>query len=175
MPYVVDLPLLIRLKRKIAKLRMHQGDVWEPVDVGPLLAEVTHYYTLLPPAIRAYMVRWRSRRHSYNDMALDVRLQEIEEAANRRYAIAHEWAHLFCQHRGDYFILWEDGAGPDNFSAFLDGAQEQQCAYVAAFILVRKEVLEAMKDLSAFDAAERLLVPPQLVGKRWEIWWKHHV
>lgn len=173
MPSAVNLGLLNRLDREIAKKKLHQGDTLDPIYVFPLIQDLDWWYGLQADKARAVTQRWKQGRERFTDIGFDLALKEPELSAEHRRAIVHEWAHVFCKHRGDFFILWEDGEGPEGFDRFVDDIQERQCDYVSAYILIKRSALIELKDRPGEEIARILDVPEHLVELRWYIWRKH--
>lgn len=169
MPNAIDLARLLSLKRKIAKDQLHIGDPLEPVAPLALLKDVTWYYGLTGANTLAVTQRWKTAGKSYTDVAFNGILVEPEWTAAYRHAVVHEWAHLFCKHRGDLFILWqrERDAAVHDFDCFINDYQERQCEYVAAFVLVRAEALKMLHGETNSYVARVLDVPVHLVELRW--------
>jgi hypothetical protein len=166
--------LLNRLDRQIKRKSLHGGDYLDPVYTPPLIEDLTWWYGLVGEGKLAVTQRWRKGREEFTDIGFARLLREPEMTAQHRRAIVHEWSHIFCRHRGDFFILWRDGTGPDPFGRFIDDLQERQAEYIAAYMLIKRRALMALRDTSCADIAGFLDVPPHLVQLRWHVWGKYH-
>lgn len=138
-----------------------------------LLREVDSWYGVAPPTVLAVTQRWQRGRERFTDVGFNNKLREPEWTAHNRHAIVHEWAHIFCRHRGDFFIMWRRGAGPDPFEQFINDIQERQCEYIAAYMLVKRKALLELRDASNAEIAAIVDVPEHLVSLRWYIWFRH--
>ena len=61
------------------------------------------------------------------------------------------------------------------FAKWVEGVQERQCDYVAAYLLMPLEALQEMEGIEGMEAgyvARVLEVPEEMVRLRWEIWRK---
>lgn len=170
MTSVVNLQQIISLDRVISRQQLHLGDPRDPVIPSVLLKDVSWYYGLTARHMLAVTQRWKAVGRRFIDVALNVALDEPEWTAERRHAVVHEWAHIFCKHRGDMFILWQkEGSIVDDFDWFINNAQERQCEYVSAYILVRDAALKAMHGETNAYIAQQIDVPVHLVELRWWI------
>jgi uncharacterized protein DUF955 len=167
--------MLVKLKVKIKKAKLHQGDPLEPVDISPLLQDLTYYFGRIPDATDAYLARFTIGRRRHKDIALHERLYEIDQAARRRYALVHEWAHAFLKHKGDFFPLGCLGIQPTPFDLYLDEIQEQQCVYSAAFVLIPPEVFLICRGMTEEEVALKLVIPTDLIAKRLELLKRHNM
>lgn len=167
MPSVIDLQRINSLNRIIAREGLHRGDPRDPVIPSSLLRDVSWYYGLVGRDMLAVTQRWRRGRSRYTDVAFNGLLGEPEWSAENRRAVVHEWAHIFCKHRGDMFILWQEGRDVDPLDCFLDNYQERQCEYIAAYMLVRHDALLAMHGEASGYIARQIDVPVHLIELRW--------
>lgn len=170
MPNAINLALLNRADRLIASEQLHAGDVRDPVAPTALLKHVTYWYGLVSNSVLASTSQWRCRPDRFADIAFNVLLAEPEWSPYNRHAIAHEFAHIFCRHRGDLFILWRNGYGPDPFERFIDDTQERQCEYMASYFLIQRRALLDLHNASNQEIAQIVDVPERLVPLRWYIW-----
>jgi uncharacterized protein DUF955 len=173
-PHVVDVKLLNRLDRLIARHKLHAGDPCQPVYVETLLDRepVTTYFGALSRKVQAYTTRWQRGVEKFTDITLSIKLREPSKTAIRRHAFAHEYAHVICKHQGDYFIMWEAQRGVDAMECLLHDTQEKQCEYVAAYLLVPRLSLFQLANEDAWYIARVLDVPLHLVELRWEVYRK---
>jgi Zn-dependent peptidase ImmA (M78 family) len=166
--------LLDSLDELICHYGLHVGAVDLPVSVASLLEAVSSGYCAFPEKLQAVTMRWNAEDDGalLTDIAYNVNLREFEASAQRRYVEAHEFAHLFCKHRGNFFVLWRRRE-IEPFAAFLDDQQERQCDSVASYILVRLAALREFRSMSSHEIALMLDVPVELVELRWSIWRKY--
>ena len=169
MAATLNATLLDRLDALAHSYELHCGPVDEPVNIWPALEKFTTAYLALPDPVRAMTLRWQRAGHRYVDITYNTGLREPERSAEKRYAAAHEFAHIFCRHRGDLFIMGRRHES-SSFERFVDDIQERQCEYVAAYLLVPMAALYAMRGQSTADIAVVLDVPVHLVEVRWAIW-----
>jgi hypothetical protein len=174
MPNVVDLRLLNRLDREILKKSLHSGDYLDPVYARPLIEDLNWWYGLLANDALAVTQRWQRHRREIIDIAIARILKEPDMTALHRCVIVHEWSHVFCEHDGDYFVMWREGQGPDAFGRFVSDHQERQAEYVAAYVLIKRRALMMLRDCPNQEIASFLDVPESLVQLRWWIWGRFH-
>jgi len=172
----VSEPVLDRCDRLIRRYRLHGNKMVGPVGVQGLLEAYggAYRYGELPEGVQGFLMRWDNKGTKFVLMLLDERLQEIEEAAQRRYVIAHEMAHKLLGHAGvDLELMRTRGGGwalQTAFGEWVEGVQERECDYVAAYLLVPLRALREMEGMEDWYVASALDVPVEMVRLRWEIW-----
>lgn len=175
MPSVVNLGLLTRAEQKIKKHDLHSLGL-HPVPYDPVLEEVRRlrqFYVPYPPVVQATLSQWKSRRQTLRVIAYNEHLKEPSESAMKRAAAFHEYCHIFCRHRGEFFaMLWQAGEPPAAFDLYLDDLQERQCQHMSAFFAVPQIAMIELWRESREYVAGLLDVPHYLVELRWEIWRK---
>lgn len=166
---------LMKMLAEVAhSLGMHSrhGDPWQPVSVDPLLDQVTHYYTWMPKDYKSWLLRWFEGNEIRADIALNITLKRLDRSADRRDAIAHEWAHIVCNHQGTRFeYFWKDPSKP-SFHEYVHNIQERQCYYVSSFLLIQARVLLEGRGECDSVIARKIDVPIHLMPYRWYIWRK---
>jgi len=167
----LNVELLNRLDRLIARHNLHGGAV-TPVDLGRVVEAFTVGYRPFPPAVAALTMQWKSGDLEFARIAYNTSLREPSQAARKRHADAHEYAHIVCKHRGDLFVMWRAGDTPGAFAEYVDRCQEQQCERVAAYLLVPVSALRELAGMDTEYIAQVLEVPEHLVKLRWQIWRK---
>ena len=166
---------LDRCDRLIKRYRLHGGKMVGPVSVDRLLEAYggAYGYGEMPDGVEGFLMRWDGKGGQFVVMMLHDRLHEIEESAQRRYVIAHEMAHKIMGHIGvDLELRKTKGGGwalQTAFGDWIEGRQERECDYVAAYLLVPLGAIKEMAGMEAGYVARMLDVPEELVGMRWEI------
>jgi hypothetical protein len=171
----VEIGVLDRLDRLIRKHRLHARPC-EPVDLRPLLEEFSAGYRDLPWGIEALMVRWLSGGHDFVRVVYHPALSEPGASARKRYADAHEYAHIICRHRGSMFVVWQSRGStvaPLAFDRDIERCHEAECDRVSAYLLVPLPALKEMADLDPGEIARTLDIPRHLVDLRWQIYGKY--
>jgi hypothetical protein len=170
----VDARLLIKLDRLISRYKLHEADVYEPVDLGPLLESFNSLWQPLPHGVQAYTARWAGRRRRHVEMVYSHRLRAPDSTAEKRHAQAHELAHILCDHSGDVFVMRPPTGDREQgrFDKWVNSRQENQCEAVAAYLLVRWQALLVMREQTNSYIATTIDVPVELVDLRWAIWRK---
>lgn len=161
-----------RADRLIAKYHLHDGDALVPVNMDGVI-EAIHAewcYTRMSPMVYARTSRWREGREKFTDINYSSRLSAPAMSAIKRHATAHEFAHIFCRHCGDYFIMWRRGIECRGFEKWADNKQEAQCEVLSSYFLVRMEALFEIGNEGSRYVALVLDVPAHLVEIRWAIW-----
>jgi hypothetical protein len=145
-----------------------------PVTYQPFLEEVDRFYAPFPPTVDALLQRWETQEEKFRVLLINEILQEPSESARLRDAIVHEFCHLFCRHRGDFFFkIWQADEKLSLFDLHMERLQERQCAQLTAFFLVpRVALVEARREGTGYVAGA-LDVPPYLIELRWDIWRKY--
>jgi hypothetical protein len=160
------------LDETIDKYELHACSVVPTVSIDTALGDITLCYAPLPRGVYAMAARWYRGRDLFEDISLNSKLHELTESAWRRYAVAHELAHMLLNHQGDFFYLWRAAGGLDPFQSFIERSQERQSDQAAAYLLIPKEhILDCRRD-EHWRVAAGCDVPEHLVPVRWEVYKK---
>lgn len=168
----VDKKTLDRLDRLIAEFRLHEGDPMQPVVLDELLEAYRFGYVELPWNVEAIAARWRVGTEEFATIAYNRELLKPEASARKRHAGAHEYGHIFCEHKGDLFIMWRATDGPDTFERLVSRGQERESDEVAAYLLVRQDALKMMHGQVPWYIGRNLDVTEGLIPIRWYIYQK---
>jgi hypothetical protein len=164
--------LLDRLDGLIRKYELHDSGLAAPVSIDRLLEDYDASYKALPYYVDAVTFRWRRQGEELVAFTYNERLLELSQSARKRHAQAHEFAHEFCKHRGNVFIMWGAGTECVGLEGYINNKQEHQCECIAAYLLVPMRAFRELRDCEAEQVARLLDVPARLVELRWAIWLK---
>lgn len=167
---VVGMNLLVRLEGLIKRHQLHTLTSPGPICLDPVLEAYESVYASMPYFVQAVTFRWREAGERITLVSLNEGLQEPQESANRRHAQAHEFAHLWANHKGTEFIMWGVAALPrcTGLDSYIHSKQEHQCECIAAVLLVPVWMLRELEGDSAYVAGV-LDVPEHLVRLRWDV------
>lgn len=165
---------MTRLESLIALHNIHNLSSPGAIDLTALIEGYWERYSAMPYFVQAMTVRWQSRGETQTIFMLNDWLSEPESSAQRRHARAHEFAHLFANHRGSEFIMWGKEAGPlcEGLETFIHSKQEHQCESISSVLLVPMWMLKELDKQGADSSyvAGVLDVPEHLVGLRWAVY-----
>jgi hypothetical protein len=170
MPNAVE-ELLNSLDHVITQLDLDTGDVREPVTVGRLLEAAETCFAGLPSQVLGISTQWNGRA----GISFNEELREPGRTHDYRYTCAHEFGHLHQRHCGQFVLFSTEGEDPskyDKAGGHYRKWLERQADYAAAYLLVRRSSLEALRDQEPTYIASLLDVPVYLVELRWHIWRK---
>jgi hypothetical protein len=170
---VIRAAVLDELDVLITAHRLHDHPL-HPVPIDRAIEKYPiRYVAQLPGNLMALIVRWKRGEQDHVGIMFNAILQNPDQSARRRHAAAHELAHDLCDHKGS--LLYMQGTSEDlsRCGSVLGQRQEQECEYVAAYLLVPMLALFEAEGETIESAAASLDVPPHLVALRLNIWHRH--
>ena len=159
----------LRCDDLITRLMLHGGRL-EPVSIEPILEECKVYYQQMPENVQSFSWRWSRYEKEWPCIALDAGLREPTASMWKRYAVTHEFAHLFRRDPGSLHTIYQHQmlmvAKQRDFNGFLHTCAERDCDYVSAYLLISGSNLRLLKDEDRWYISRTLDVPEHLVDLR---------